>query len=99
LFTTIRYGVPTKGMIAWKDQLKPEQIQAVASYILTLQGTNPEGALPPQGERYVPEEDSPEGEDAANPDGESPDGEAQPADAGTETAEAEEATPQSTASL
>ncbi len=98
LFTTIRYGVPTKGMIAWKDQLKPEQIEDVASYILSLQGTNPPNALPPQGERYIPEDDAPE--DGQAPDGEAtPDEEAQPADADTETAEAEQARPGQTASL
>ena len=31
-------GVPAKGMITWKTVLKPEQIQAVASYIYTLRG-------------------------------------------------------------
>ena len=31
-------GVPAKGMITWKNTLKPEQIQAVASYIYTLRG-------------------------------------------------------------
>lgn len=56
LYTTIRYGVPAKGMISWKDQLPPKQIQQVASYILSLQGTNPPNALPPQGERYIPED-------------------------------------------
>lgn len=31
-------GVPAKGMITWKTVLKPEEIQAVASYIYTLRG-------------------------------------------------------------
>jgi cytochrome c oxidase cbb3-type subunit 3 len=31
-------GVPAKGMISWKTVLKPEEIQAVASYIYTLRG-------------------------------------------------------------
>lgn len=40
LFKTIKYGVITKGMIPWKDQLKPEEMEDVASYILiTFQGT------------------------------------------------------------
>ncbi len=56
LFKTIKFGVPEKGMLSWKDQLKPEQIQAVASYILVkLQGTNPPNAKEPQGELYEPE--------------------------------------------
>jgi cytochrome c oxidase cbb3-type subunit 3 len=56
LFKTIKYGVPEKGMISWKTQLKPEQMQAVASYILVkLQGTNPPDAKAPEGEKYVAE--------------------------------------------
>jgi cytochrome c oxidase cbb3-type subunit 3 len=31
-------GVPAKGMITWKAVLKPNEIQAVASYIYTLRG-------------------------------------------------------------
>jgi cytochrome c oxidase cbb3-type subunit III len=50
IFTTIKYGVPQKGMIAWETQLTPLQIQEVASYILTLRGTNPANAKAPQGE-------------------------------------------------
>ena len=53
LFNTITVGVPDKGMISWKDQLTPLQIQQVASYILSLQGTNPPNAKAPQGELCV----------------------------------------------
>ena len=49
IFKTLTYGVPEKGMIAWNKTLNPLQIQKVASYILTLQGTNPAGAKEPQG--------------------------------------------------
>ena len=31
-------GVPAKGMLTWKAILKPDQIEAVASYIYTLRG-------------------------------------------------------------
>ena len=31
-------GVPAKGMITWKATLKPDEIQAVASYLYTLRG-------------------------------------------------------------
>lgn len=31
-------GVPAKGMITWKTVLKPDEIQAVSSYIYTLRG-------------------------------------------------------------
>lgn len=50
LFKTIKYGVPEKGMISWQSQLKPSDMQKVASYILTLQGSNPANAKEPQGE-------------------------------------------------
>ena len=53
VFSTIKYGVPQKGMISWQDQLSPSQMQDVASYILTLQGTNPPNAREPQGEIWV----------------------------------------------
>jgi len=55
VFKTIKYGVPQKGMIAWETQLSPKQIQQVASYILTLRGTNPPGAKEPQGELWKEE--------------------------------------------
>ena len=53
LFRTIKYGVPEKGMISWQAQLRPTEMQRVASYILTFQGTNPPNAKEPQGELYV----------------------------------------------
>lgn len=49
LFKTITNGVPEKGMIAWNKTINPLQIQQVASYILSLQDTNPPGAKEPQG--------------------------------------------------
>ncbi|MBK9638012.1 MAG: hypothetical protein IPO63_09395 [Bacteroidetes bacterium] len=35
MFKVITEGVPAKGMISWKSQLTPKQIQQVASFILT----------------------------------------------------------------
>ncbi len=55
LFKTIKYGVPEKGMISWQAQLKPADMQKVASYILTLQGTNPPNPKAPQGTLWKPE--------------------------------------------
>ncbi|HEY8401469.1 MAG TPA: cbb3-type cytochrome c oxidase N-terminal domain-containing protein [Cytophagaceae bacterium] len=52
IFKVITNGVPQKGMISWKSQLNPAQIQDVASYILSIQGTNPPNAKEPQGELY-----------------------------------------------
>lgn len=56
VFGTVKYGVPAKGMIAWKDQLSPAQMQDVASYILSLQGTQPADPKEPQGDLYEAEE-------------------------------------------
>jgi len=50
LFNIIVVGVPEKGMISWESQLPPVQIQQVASFILSLQGTNPPNPKEPQGE-------------------------------------------------
>lgn len=50
LFNLITVGVPEKGMISWKDQLTGQQIQQVASYIISLKGSNPPNPKAPQGE-------------------------------------------------
>ena len=55
VFKTIKYGVPEKGMISWKTQLRPVDMHKVSSYILSLQGTNPPNAKAPEGEPYEPE--------------------------------------------
>lgn len=52
LFKTIKYGVPEKGMISWKAQLRPNEMNEVASYILTLVGSNPPNQKAPEGELY-----------------------------------------------
>ena len=56
VFAVVKNGVPEKGMIAWKDQLRAVDMQNVSSYILTLRGTNPPNPKAPQGEKYVPGE-------------------------------------------
>jgi cytochrome c oxidase cbb3-type subunit 3 len=53
VFKTIKYGVPAKGMISWQTQLNAKQIQEVASYVLSLKGTNPPNAKQPEGTIYV----------------------------------------------
>lgn len=50
IFRTIKNGVPEKGMISWKEQLNPLQIQQVSSFIVGLQGTTPAVAKAPQGD-------------------------------------------------
>ena len=51
MVTVINKGVPAKGMISWRGILKEQEIHEVASYIQTLQGTDPPNAKAPQGEK------------------------------------------------
>lgn len=55
VFSIVKYGVVEKGMVPWEDQLSPEEIQQVSSYILTMQGTTPAVPKEPQGEIYSAE--------------------------------------------
>lgn len=55
VFATISNGVPAKGMITWKAQMNPKQIQFVASYVLSLHGTNPPNGKAPEGTLYKEE--------------------------------------------
>ena len=50
IYSTIKVGVPDKGMISWEAMLSPTQMRDVANYIKTLRGTNPADAKAPQGE-------------------------------------------------
>ena len=50
---TIKFGVSSKGMVAWKGKLAGKQILQVASYIRSLHGSKPANAKPPQGEKEV----------------------------------------------
>ncbi len=54
IYNTIVYGVPEKGMLAWKKQLPPGQLMAMAAYVGTLQGSNPPNPKPPQGKQLDP---------------------------------------------
>jgi len=49
---TIALGVPEKGMITWKNTLKKKEIVALASYVISINGTNPPNPKPPQGTLY-----------------------------------------------
>ena len=53
VFATIKNGVPAKGMIAWQTQLNPKQINQVASFVLSLQGTKPANPKAPEGNIWV----------------------------------------------
>ena len=49
-------GRDGKGMVSWKTNgMKPKEIQKVASYILSLQGSNPKDAKEAEGEVWVDE--------------------------------------------
>ena len=51
--TLMEGGRSGKGMISWKDQLKPTEMQKVASYVLSLQGTNPKDPKPTEPEAVL----------------------------------------------
>lgn len=53
--TIMEGGREGKGMVPWKATIKPSQIQKVASYVLSLQGTNPPNAKAPEGDVWVDE--------------------------------------------
>ncbi|WP_442846786.1 cbb3-type cytochrome c oxidase N-terminal domain-containing protein [Leeuwenhoekiella sp. H156] len=56
VFHTIAEGGRAgKGMISWKTDLKPGEIAQVASYVLSLHGTNPADAKEPEGEIWIDE--------------------------------------------
>lgn len=50
IFLTIaKGGRPGKGMIAWNNSLKPQEIQQLSSFILSLKGTTPQNPKAPEG--------------------------------------------------
>jgi len=55
--TIMEGGRDGKGMVSWKASIKPSDIQKVASYVLSLQGTNPAGAKPtePEAKEWIEE--------------------------------------------
>ncbi len=56
VFATITNGGRDgKGMVAWGKTLKPVDIQKVASYIMSMQGTTPENPKAAQGDLYKDE--------------------------------------------
>ncbi|KRB55945.1 cbb3-type cytochrome c oxidase N-terminal domain-containing protein [Flavobacterium sp. Root186] len=59
-------GRDGKGMVSWKTNgMKPKEIQKVASYILSLQGSNPKEPKAPEGDVWV-DESAPKTDAAAN---------------------------------
>ena len=53
VYGIIKNGVTAKGMIAWQTQLNPKQMNQVASYVLTLQGTKSASPKAPEGNIWV----------------------------------------------
>lgn len=54
VFNTISEGGRDgKGMVSWKNDLKPVQMAQVASYVLSFQGTTPAEPKEPEGELWV----------------------------------------------
>jgi cytochrome c oxidase cbb3-type subunit 3 len=53
--TLMNGGRDGKGMISWKGTLKPKEMQKVASYVLSLHGSNPKDPKPSEGEVWVDE--------------------------------------------
>ncbi|UKM63555.1 c-type cytochrome [Flavobacteriaceae bacterium GSB9] len=57
VFKTISEGGRSgKGMIAWKQNLKPYEMAQVASYVLQFQGTTPAEPKAPQGDLWTTDE-------------------------------------------
>lgn len=53
IFKIIKYGFPSKGMLAWQGQLTPLQIQEISSFVKSIHGTNPPNPKEPQGDIYT----------------------------------------------
>ncbi|NRT11927.1 cbb3-type cytochrome c oxidase N-terminal domain-containing protein [Flavobacterium sp. 14A] len=53
--TLVNGGRDGKGMISWKGTLKPKEMQKVASYVISLKGSNPVDPKAPDGEVWVDE--------------------------------------------
>ena len=59
IFKTIKNGVQEKGMISWSQTLSPKQIAAVATFVKSLQGSNPPNPRAPQGTEYKDDQAAP----------------------------------------
>ncbi len=57
VFKVVRHGVAGTNMIAWEGVISPEKMRNVASYVLTLQGSNPANPKKPQGDLFKPEKE------------------------------------------
>ncbi len=69
IYKLIKNGVAAKGMASWEKALPPLKISQVTSYIISLNGTNPPDAKPPQGELVEPVDSPEESEEPAEAEG------------------------------
>ncbi len=53
IYASIKNGYPDKGMQSWIIKFNPKEISQIASFIKTLNGSNPPGAKAPQGDLFV----------------------------------------------
>ncbi len=70
IFTSIKYGIPEKGMKSWKNEITPSQMAQIVAYIHSIKGTNPAGGKAPEGDLYTPKEERSPVEAAAPDDAE-----------------------------
>jgi cytochrome c oxidase cbb3-type subunit III len=54
VYKTIAEGVLAKGMPPWEKSLKPDQMNSVTAYVLSLAGTSPTNPKAPEGDPYTP---------------------------------------------
>lgn len=55
ILKTIDEGVLAKGMPNWGKMLKPDQVESVTAYVLSIHGSNPANPKAPDGIRYPPD--------------------------------------------
>jgi cytochrome c oxidase cbb3-type subunit III len=55
IFATVKNGVVEKGMPAWGKSMSPQDVKSVVFFVMSLKGTNPDGAKAPQGLLYKEE--------------------------------------------
>ena len=53
VFKSIKYGWPDKGMRSWQEDLSPMQMAQLASFVRSLQGSNPANPKEAQGELFA----------------------------------------------
>jgi cytochrome c oxidase cbb3-type subunit 3 len=64
IFSAVKYGFPSRGMISWEPLLSPQKMRVGASYVKSINGSNPAKAKAAQGELYGEEEDATAADDS-----------------------------------